>query len=358
MSAKSKDKLSRQYPSGWKDMWLGRENGSRNSNMRICGTEMLPGMRSFLILQRIPESGRSFRRRIAMDEKKIFNRLSRIGIFGNVLLAAFKLCAGIFGKSGAMVSDAVHSLSDVFATLIAWIGVRLSQREEDAEHPYGHERVECLASLLLGLILAGTGIGIGWSGILKLFGNRNDIEIPTVLPLVAAVVSIVVKEGMYQYTMHYAKVLDSAAFKADAWHHRSDAVSSVGSFIGIGLAKLGIPVMDPIASLIICVLILKVAFDISRDAVNRMLDTSSGKAYEQKLRTFIERQDGVERIDLLRTRQFGNRIYVDLEIAVKSDISLIDAHRIAERVHSAVECEFPNVKHVMIHVNPKDELSV
>jgi cation diffusion facilitator family transporter len=290
-----------------------------------------------------------------MDEKKIVDRLSRVGIFGNILLAAFKLFAGIFGKSGAMVSDAVHSLSDVFATLIAWIGVRLSRRAEDAEHPYGHERLECVASLLLGLILAGTGIGIGWSGIHKLSGEGGSIEIPTLLPLIAAVISIVVKEGMYQYTMHYAKALDSAAFKADAWHHRSDAISSVGSFIGIGLAKLGLPFMDPVASIIICLLILKVAFDISRDAVYKMLDTSCDNAFEQRLRTFIGSQDGVGRIDLLRTRQFGNRIYVDLEIAVKPDISLRDAHGIAERVHSAVEQEFPNVKHVMIHVNPEED---
>jgi cation diffusion facilitator family transporter len=290
-----------------------------------------------------------------MDEKKIVDRLSRVGIIGNILLAAFKLFAGIFGKSGAMVSDAVHSLSDVFATLIAWIGVRLSRQAEDAEHPYGHERLECVASLLLGLILAGTGIGIGWSGIRKLFGEGGSIEIPTLLPLIAAVVSIVVKEGMYQYTMHYAKALDSAAFKADAWHHRSDAISSVGSFIGIGMAKLGLPFMDPVASIIICLLILKVAFDISRDAVYKMLDTSCDNAFEQRLRTFIGTQDGVGRIDLLRTRQFGNRIYVDLEIAVKPDISLRDAHGIAERVHSAVEQEFPNVKHVMIHVNPEED---
>lgn len=290
-----------------------------------------------------------------MDEKKIVDRLSRVGIIGNILLAAFKLFAGIFGKSGAMVSDAVHSLSDVFATLIAWIGVRLSRQAEDAEHPYGHERLECVASLLLGLILAGTGIGIGWSGMRKLFGEGGSIEVPTLLPLIAAVVSIVVKEGMYQYTMHYAKALDSAAFKADAWHHRSDAISSVGSFIGIGMAKLGLPFMDPVASIIICLLILKVAFDISRDAVYKMLDTSCDNAFEQRLRTFIGTQDGVGRIDLLRTRQFGNRIYVDLEIAVKPDISLRDAHGIAERVHSAVEQEFPNVKHVMIHVNPEED---
>ena len=134
-----------------------------------------------------------------MDKNRIVNRLSFIGIFGNVLLAAFKLLAGILGKSGAMVSDAVHSLSDVFATLIAWFGVRISGRAEDASHPYGHERLECVASLILGLILAGTGVGIGWSGIEKLLGAADGIEIPTMLPLIAAIVSILAKEGMYRY---------------------------------------------------------------------------------------------------------------------------------------------------------------
>ena len=266
-----------------------------------------------------------------MDQQAIIKKLSRVGILGNVLLSAFKLCAGILGKSGAMVSDAVHSLSDVFATLIATIGVRLSQRQEDTEHPYGHERLESMASLILGVILAGTGIGIGCSGIRKIFFDRAALETPTLLPLIAAAVSILVKEGMYRY---------------------SDALSSVGSFIGIGMARLGFPIMDPIASLIICVLILKVACDIIRDAVAQMLDTSCDNDYERALRSFIEEQPGVEQVDLLHTRQFGNKVYVDLEIAVNRDLSLGDAHAIAERVHSSVEQRFPNIKHVMIHVNP------
>ncbi len=290
-----------------------------------------------------------------MSEQKIIKKLSEVGILGNVLLAAFKLFAGIVGKSGAMISDGVHSLSDVFATLIAYIGVRLSKKEEDAEHPYGHERLECVASLILGLILAGTGLGIGYSGIRKLLVERAALEVPTMLPLVAAIVSIAVKEGMFWYTMYYARKLDSAAFKADAWHHRSDAISSVGSFIGIGMAKLGFPIMDPIAGLIICILILKVAYDIIRDALNKMLDTSCSCDFEQQLRTFIESQPGVKHVDLLHTRQFGNKIYVDLELAVRRDISLVDAHSIAESVHSNVEKQFPNIKHVMIHVNPEEK---
>lgn len=290
-----------------------------------------------------------------MDEKKIIKKLSGVGIFGNVFLAAFKLFAGIYGRSGAMVSDAVHSLSDVFATFIAYIGVRLSQQKEDAEHPYGHERLECVASLTLGLILAGTGVGIGINGIKDLFLENGELEIPTFLPLAAAVVSIVVKESMFWYTMYYAKKLDSAAFKADAWHHRSDAISSIGSFIGIGLAKLGFPFMDPIAALIICLLILKVAFDIAKDAITKMLDTSCDKTVEHTIRNFIEEQPGVIKIDLLRTRQFGNKIYIDLEIAVRRDSSLIEAHEIAEDVHRCVENKFPSVKHIMIHVNPAEE---
>lgn len=289
-----------------------------------------------------------------MDQREIVNKLSRVGILGNILLSAFKLFAGILGKSGAMVSDAVHSLSDVFATLIAYIGVRLSQRQEDTEHPYGHERLECVAAMILGLTLAGTGIGIGYGGIRKIFFERAALEIPTLLPLIAAAVSILVKEGMYRYTMYYANKMDSAAFRADAWHHRSDALSSVGSFIGIGMARLGFPIMDPIASLVICALILKVAFDIIRDAITKMLDTSCGDDYEQNIRRYVEEQPGVERVDLLHTRQFGNKVYIDLEIAVNRDLSLGDAHAIAERVHSGVEQSFPNVKHVMIHVNPAD----
>ncbi|MBQ1407621.1 MAG: cation transporter [Eubacterium sp.] len=290
-----------------------------------------------------------------MEEQRIVNKMSLMGILGNVALAAFKLTAGIIGKSGAMVSDAAHSLSDVVATLIAYIGVRLSRQEEDANHPYGHERLECVASLILSLILAGTGIGVGYSGIRKLFLVHETPEIPTLLPLIAAVVSIVVKEGMFRYTMYYARKLDSSAFKADAWHHRSDAMSSVGAFAGIGLARLGFPIMDPIAGLVIAVLILKVAFDIFKDAIAKMLDTSVGKDFERSVRKFIEEQPDVRHIDVLRTRQFGNRIYVDLEIAVRRDMSLVEAHNIAENVHRNVEKEFPNVKHIMIHVNPERE---
>lgn len=291
-----------------------------------------------------------------MNSQIIVKRLSLIGIFGNIILSAFKLFAGIVGKSGAMVSDAVHSLSDVFATLIAFIGVKLSKKDADERHPYGHDRFECIAAIVLGLILIGTGLGIGYAGIRKIVGGNYDaLEIPTLLPLIAAIVSIVTKEGMYRYTMYYAKKLESAAFEADAWHHRSDALSSIGSFAGILAAKLGLPIMEPIASVVICLFILKVAFDILKDAFMRMMDTSCGDEYEQKLKLFIEQQAGVESVDLLHTRYFGNKIYIDVEIGVDKNLSLIEAHDIAERVHGKVEQSFSNVKHIMIHVNPSSQ---
>lgn len=283
----------------------------------------------------------------------VVRKLSVVGIAGNIILSAFKLIAGIIGSSGAMISDAIHSLSDVFATAIAAVGVVLSKKSADKEHPYGHERFECIASLALGLILAVTGAGIGWTGIQTIMaGDYASLAIPTLLPLIAAIVSIVTKEAMFRYTMHYAKQMNSAAFVADAWHHRSDALSSIGSLAGILGARLGAPVMEPIACVVIAACIIKVAVDILRDALKKMLDTSCGTDVELELVDFIEKQEGVRRLDELRTRMFGNQIYVDVEIAADGSIPLVEAHEIAERVHDGIEAKFPAVKHVMVHVNP------
>ena len=287
------------------------------------------------------------------NPQTIVNRVTSIGIIGNVILSLFKFLAGIFGHSSAMVSDAIHSLSDVLATFIAWLGIKLSMQAPDREHPYGHERLECVASLLLGAILFGTGLMIGLSGLKTILaGHYEELQSPGSVALIAAIVSIATKEGMFWYTRHYAKVLNSAAFMADAWHHRSDALSSIGSLIGIGGAMLGFPILDPLASVAIAVCIIKVAYDILKDAVSKMLDTACSSEYEKKLADFISAQDGVDRLDVLHTRMFGNKIYIDAEISVDGDKSLTDAHEIAESVHNQVEKHFDNIKHIMIHVNP------
>lgn len=287
------------------------------------------------------------------DERDVVRRLSLTGIVGNAALSAFKLFAGVAGQSSAMVSDAAHSLSDVLATLIALVGVLLSKRAADDDHPYGHERFESVATLLLGLILLATGGLIGKAGLEDLLsGNDARRGSPGLIALVAAVVSIAVKEAMYWYTRRCALRLNSAAFMADAWHHRSDALSSVGSLIGIAGARMGYPALDPAAGVAICLVIVAVALRTTRDALGQLLDTSCGRSYDRELENFIAAQEGVVRVDLLRTRRFGNRVYVDLEIAVDGDTSLRKAHSVAERVHLRVEQRFSGVKHIMIHVNP------
>lgn len=288
-----------------------------------------------------------------IDESKIIRNLSLVSVIGNAILSGFKLFAGIFGNSGAMISDAIHSFSDVLTTLIAWIGVKVSKKDADSAHPYGHERLECVASLTLGLVLMVTGIGVGKVGVENIIsGNYETLAIPSTIALVAAVVSIVGKEAMYWYTRYYAKLINSAAFLADAWHHRSDAFSSIGSLIGIAGAMLGFPVMDSVASVVICLFIVKVAYDISKDALVKMLDTSCGADYEKKLTEQILTQKDVLGVDMLRSRMFGNKVYIDLEISVDGDKSLREAHEVAERVHKNVEEQFSDVKHIMIHVNP------
>lgn len=279
--------------------------------------------------------------------------VSRVSIIVNMLLSAGKLAAGILAASGAMVSDAVHSASDVFSTIIVMIGIWMSGKAADKEHPYGHERMECVAALLLAVVLALTGLKIGLSGAEKILaGHYDELQVPGFLALAAAVVSIAVKEWMYWYTRFYAKKINSAALMADAWHHRSDAMSSVGAFIGIFGARMGFPVMDPLASVVISVFILKAAFDIFKDATDKMVDRACDDTVEQELRKFVLSQDGVLGIDLLRTREFGSRIYVDADIIADGRLTLAQSHKIAARVHDGIEKNFEQVKHIMIHVNP------
>ena len=287
------------------------------------------------------------------DREQITVRVSTVSIAGNLLLSVGKLAAGLLAHSGAMVSDAVHSASDVLSTVIVLIGVRLSSKESDREHPYGHERLECVAAIVLAMILLITGLSIGGTGIRKIVGGQDaQPVVPGIGALAAALVSIIVKEAMFWYTRHYANRIDSSALMADAWHHRSDALSSVGALLGIAGARMGFPVLDPLASVVICIFIAKAAFDIFMDAINKMVDHSCGEETEAALRACALAHEGVRGVDELMTREFGSRIYVEMEIAVDGALSLDRAHSIAELVHDDIESQFPKVKHIMIHVNP------
>ncbi len=281
----------------------------------------------------------------------IINRLSAVGIIGNILLSVFKFVAGIVGNSSAMVSDAVHSTSDIVATVVAYFGAKLGRMKTDDSHPYGHERIECIFTLFLGLILLGTGLFIGYEAVVKIISGTYGEE-PEMIAIVAAVVSIITKELMFHYTMHYAKILRSDSFKADAWHHRSDALSSIAALIGIALAMSGFPIMDPVASIIICLFIIRLSIGILLDSINKTVDRSCDEDTVCRMKDTVMGVDGVRSVDLINTRLFGNRIYVDLEISVDCSMSVEDGHRIAEDVHLTLEREYPDVKHVMVHVNP------
>ena len=287
------------------------------------------------------------------DFQKIANRVSFITILGNVALSVLKLLAGIIAHSSAMISDAIHSASDVFSTFVVIIGIRLASKQPDKEHPYGHERLECVAAILLSMVLFITGLGIGIEALKNILqGSSGNLQVPGILALIAAIVSIVSKEGMYWYTRHYAKKIDSSALMADAWHHRSDAFSSVGALIGIGGARLGFPVMDPIASLVIFVFIAKASYDIFKSAMDKMVDHACDEETEQQIYACVMENENVIGIDMLQTRIFGNKIYVDVEIQVNGQYTLQEAHDISETVHDDIEHHFPKVKHIMVHVNP------
>ena len=254
----------------------------------------------------------------AKTNEQIAMQVSANSIAVNLMLSIFKLIAGLLASSGAMISDAIHSASDVFSTIIVIIGVKISGKASDEDHPYGHDRFECVASIILAILLGVTGVGIGLTGVQKLAaGHYDTLAVPGVLALAAAVISIVIKEIMYWYTRNAAKKINSGALMADAWHHRSDALSSFGSFVGIFGSRLGFPMLDPLAS-VVCIMNIQ----------------------------------GVEGIDLLKTRSFGSKYYVDIEIKADGDKKLWEAHAIAENVHHAIEQQFPLVKHCMVHVNP------
>ena len=295
-------------------------------------------------------------KKLPTDEfQKIANKVSFITIMENALLSIIKLLTGLIAHSNAMISDAIHSASDVFSTIVVIIGVRLAAKESDKEHPYGHERLECVAAIILAMVLFMTGLGIGAEALKNILsGNYANLHTPGILALIVAIISIVSKEAMYWYTRHYAKKIDSSALMADAWHHRSDAFSSIGALIGIGGARMGYPIMDSIASLVIFLFIAKAAFDIFKDSIDKMIDHSCDEETEKQIYDCVMEHEDVLGIDLLQTRIFGNKIYVDVEIQADGSYTLQEAHNIAESVHENIEHNFSKVKHIMVHVNPKN----
>lgn len=294
--------------------------------------------------------------------KQTVRKVGITTIIMNFLLTAAKIVGGILAKSSSLVSDGVHSASDVLSTIVVMIGARLSRAQADDDHPFGHERLESIASILLAVLLGITAIFLGYNGVLDIITfSKGDVEAITgpmiYLALSFAVASILIKGWMYFYTMNAAKKINSTGLKADAFHHLTDSLSSIASVFGIiGLMIGGYwGIADPVASIIIAIFIIKVAVDIMKEAISQVVDHAAPQEFQDDVKQIASNTNGVIAINSLRTRIFGNMYYVELEIAVDDNLTVLEGHNIAQEIHDKVEHKYQNIKHCMIHVDPISE---
>ena len=285
-----------------------------------------------------------------MEDYKLGVRVSMVTIIVNIILSSFKILAGIIGQSSAMLADGVHTLSDVLTTIIVVIGLKVSSKEADDEHPYGHEKYESVFAKILSILLLLTGLYIGYEAIKILI--IGEFRQPGKIALIAALISIGINETMYWYTIKTARKIKSISMEADAWHHRSDAFSSIGTFVGILGARLGFPALDPIAGIIVSFFVIKVGVDLYLKSVRELVDESADERIIKKIIEKTESVEGVRGVENLKTRIFGNKIYVDLEILVDAFISVKEGHDISEKVHDKLEDEIDDIKHCMVHIEP------
>lgn len=273
----------------------------------------------------------------------------------NAFLAVIKIIAGILGNSMAIISDAVNSISDVLTNIVVVISGKFSRKGIDKDHPYGHEKYESMVAVLLGVAIVVTAFEIGREAVEALYNyfvNDVDITQPKLVALIVAAVTIIIKEFMFHFTKRNAKKAKSSALFAQALDHRSDELASFGALLGIGGAMLGYVYFEPIASLIICLFVARIGFKIIKSGISQVVDESADEDTIKQIREIILKHEEVIAIDELRTRQFGMKLYVDLEICLDGKLSLTKAHEIAELIHEEVEFQNEEVIHCMIHVNP------
>lgn len=293
-----------------------------------------------------------------MERNREIYKVTLVGGVVNVLLLLFKFIAGILGHSAAMVADAVHSLSDFLTDIVVLIFVRISSKPKDKTHEYGHGKYETLAMTLIGVALFVVAIGIIYNGLTKIvsFVNGDTLKAPGMLALWAALLSVALKEGVYRYSMVKARELNSQAVEANAWHHRSDALSSVGTAVGIGGAIfLGQrwAVLDPVASVIVGVFIVKVSVDMLRKGIGDLMEHSLPDSVEEEILALVASLPGDVKPHDLRTRRLGNHYAIELHILMDGDISLRDAHDKASEVEDLLRDHYGEETHVAVHVEPK-----
>lgn len=289
-------------------------------------------------------------------DRRIY-RITLAGSIVNVVLLVFKFAAGILGHSAAMIADAIHSLSDFLTDIIVIVFVRLSSKPADHDHDYGHGKYETLATSVIGLALAVVAVLIGWDGIEKiadaLQGNR--LESPGIIALWAALLSITLKEWIFRATRKVANEVKSKALEANAWHHRSDALSSVGTAIGIGGAVMlgdGWAILDPIAAIVVCVLIIVTAFRIIRQSSGELLEESLPKETEDRIEQIVYQDTLVSDIHKLHTRRIGNIIAIEMHLRMPAGITLAESHVHATAIEQSLKTEFGKGTHIMLHIEP------
>ncbi|MBR5735253.1 MAG: cation transporter [Bacteroidales bacterium] len=293
-----------------------------------------------------------------MEREKELTKVTLVGSAGNLVLLIFKFVAGIVGHSAAMLADAVHSLSDFITDIIVLVFVRVGAKPQDASHDYGHGKFETLATLFVALALVGAAIGIIVSGAVKFAGwlQGNTLEMPGVLALWAALLSIVVKELLFRYTAARGKALDSPAVVANAWHHRSDALSSVGAAIGIGGALLlgeKWAVLDPLASIVVGAMLVKVAWELLKGSTGELTDSSLPEEVEKEMEDIICSFPQVSEPHNLRTRRIGNRIAIEAHVRMDGDMPLHEAHDIVSAIEHGIKDRFGRNTLVTIHMEPR-----
>lgn len=289
-------------------------------------------------------------------EKGIY-KVTLVGTAVNAVLIVLKFLAGVFGRSSAMIADAVHSLTDFITDVIVLIFVRIAGKPEDHGHDYGHGKFETFATMIIGLILAFAGLGVLWSGVSKIIASLQGEELsaPTYLALIIALVSIVSKEILYRYTVRRGRELQSNAVVANAWHHRSDAISSLGTLVGIsGAMFLGSKwrILDPVAAVVVSFFIIKAGYDIMRPAVAELLESSLPEEEQQTIRNVVLSVAGIDALHHLRTRRIGNVIAIELHAKMDGSLNLERAHEIATEAERLLKNRYGDSALVTIHMEP------
>ncbi len=279
------------------------------------------------------------------------NKVTLLSILWNVILTIMKVFAGILGRSSSMIADAMHSASDIISSIGVLIGNKIAKTPNDKDHNYGHEKAETLVSFLLSILLVYVSLKIGYDGVKSLF-HLDQVKIPTILPLIVSVISISIKEYQYRITIKVAKKINSPSLKADAWHHRSDALSSIAAFIGIGGSMLGFKALDPLAAIVVALFVAKVAFDILKDSANELMDSSISEEQESKIIEIAKRTTGVIHLGELKSRKHGAMVYLDLTICVNKNLTVFEGHEIATNLEKCLIESMNFIKGITVHVEP------